>query len=247
MKTINQSVWAFDSVRWGAYAALIVSILNLVLEEVYKAQVLPDAWQTVLSVALVLLATVLGKKKYQPELHKVQNFATITAGHSNTDPGAVNGKVKESELVTNFRNAVSHYLREYGVQVKNDGVGSKNDPLSSAIKLINGSDVAVEFHMNAASNKQANGIETISLPKDKKLAQNLSVAIANTLGSRLRGEKGWIDQSKSARGRLGYVNAGGLIVELGFISNDDELARFNAKYWLAAKEVAKILIDHIES
>lgn len=246
MKTINQSVWAFDSVRWGAYAALIVSILNVVLEEVYKAQVLPDAWQTVLSVALVLLATVLGKKKYQPELHQVQNFATIAAGHSNTDPGAVNGKVKEAELVTNFRNAVSYYLREHGVQVKNDGVGIKNDPLSSAIKLIHGSDVAVEFHMNAAASKQANGVETISLPHDKKLAQDLSAAIANTLGSRLRGDKGWIDQSKSARGRLGYVNAGGLIVELGFISNDDELARFNARYWLAAKAVAKVLAKYLE-
>lgn len=64
------------------------------------------------------------------------------------------------------------------------------------------------------------------------------------MGSRLRGDNGWIDQSKSARGRLAYVNAGGLIVELGFISNEDELARFNARYWLAAKAVAKVLIDY---
>jgi len=35
-----------------------------------------------------------------------------------------------------------------------------------------------------------------------------------------------------------------LIVELGFISNDEELARFNAKYWTAAKALAKVLIDY---
>lgn len=187
----------------------------------------------------------IGRKIAQPQLHNQPlGFATITAGHSNTDPGAVNGKIKEADLVVNFRNAVTHYLREAGLQVKTDGTGSRNDPLSAAVKLIQGSSVAVEFHMNAATSKQANGVETIALPKDKKLAQDLSAAVATALGSRLRGDNGWIDQSKSARGRLAYVNAGGLIVELGFISNEDELARFNARYWLAAKAVAKVLIDY---
>ncbi|SPJ20634.1 N-acetylmuramoyl-L-alanine amidase [Prolinoborus fasciculus] len=185
----------------------------------------------------------LGRKIAQPKTQTL-GFVTVTAGHSNTDPGAVNGKIKEADLVVNFRNAVTHYLREAGLQVKTDGTGTKNDPLSAAVKLITGSSVAVEFHMNAATSKQANGVETIALPKDKKLAQDLSKAVADALGSRLRGDNGWIDQSRSARGRLAYVNAGGLIVELGFISNEDELARFNARYWLAAKAVAKVLIDY---
>ncbi|SPJ21641.1 N-acetylmuramoyl-L-alanine amidase [Prolinoborus fasciculus] len=185
----------------------------------------------------------LGRKIAQPKTQTL-GFVTVTAGHSNTDPGAVNGKIKEADLVVNFRNAVTHYLREAGLQVKTDGTGTKNDPLSAAVKLIQGSSVAVEFHMNAAASKQANGIETIALPKDKKLAQDLSKAVADALGSRLRGDNGWIDQSKSARGSLAYINAGGLIVELGFISNEDELARFNARYWLAAKAVAKVLIEY---
>ena len=68
--------------------------------------------------------------------------------------------------------------------------------------------------------------------KDKKLAQALSKAVADAFGSRLRGDKGWIDQSQSARGKL------------GFISNEAELAQFNARYWVAAKAVAKVLIEH---
>lgn len=46
------------------------------------------------------------RKIYQPSLHQnsTLGFVAVTAGHSNTDPGAVNGKIKESELVTNFRN-----------------------------------------------------------------------------------------------------------------------------------------------
>jgi len=244
MKLINESVWKFDSVKYGAYMALFLSCLHLILQEVYNANVLPEPYQTIASLGLMFLAVLVGRKKAQPNLHQHLGFVAVTAGHSNTDPGAVNDKVKEADLVVNFRNAVTYYLREAGVQVKNDGTGSQNDPLSSAIKLIKGSSVAVEFHMNAATSKQANGVETIALPKDKKLAQDLSAAVASALGSRLRGDNGWIDQSKSARGSLGYINAGGLIVELGFISNEDELARFNARYWLAAKAVAKVLIDY---
>ncbi len=199
------------------------------------------AWLGFLSSALGVFARL----KAQPELHTgVNQFVAITAGHSNTDPGAVNGNAKEADLVVNFRNAVAFYLREAGIQYKTDGTGTKNDPLSAAVKLIKGSSVAVEFHMNAAASTQANGIETIALPKDKKLAQDLSKAVADAFGSRLRGDNGWIDQSKSARGRLAFVSNGGLIVELGFISNPIELKKFNDKYWIAAKAVARVLIDY---
>ena len=209
-------------------------------------KVIPTEYHATITGVVIVWLGWIGRKIYQPSLHQnsTLGFVAVTAGHSNTDPGAVNGKIKESELVTNFRNAVAFYLREAGIATKTDGTSTRNDPLSSALKLIKGSSVAVEFHMNAATSKQANGVETISLPKDKKLAQALSKAVADALGSRLRGDGGWIDQSKSARGRLAFVSNGGLIVELGFISNDDELAAFNDKYWIAAKAVAKVLIDY---
>lgn len=243
MKLIQESALQYLSVKLpllGAFLMLAVLALQWALDFNF----IPEQYAPFIIGTVLPALSWVGRKIAQPNLHQPLGFATITAGHSNSDPGAVNGKIKEADLVTNFRNAVSFYLREAGVQVKNDGTGSQNDPLSSAIKLIKGSSVAVEFHMNAATSKQANGVETIALLKDKKLAQDLSKAVADALGSRLRGDNGWIDQSKSARGRLAYVNAGGLIVELGFISNEDELARFNARYWLAAKAVAKVLIEY---
>ncbi len=246
MKLINESVWKFDSVKYGAYMALFLSCLQLVLQEVYNANILPEPYQTIVSLGLMFLAVLIGRKKAQPNLNQNQplGVVTVTAGHSNVDPGAVSGKLKEAELVTNFRNAVAYYLKSSGISIKTDGVGTTNNPLASAIKLIKGSSVAVEFHLNAAGSSQANGIETIALPKDKKLAQDLSKAVAAALGSRLRGNEGWIDQSQSARGKLGFISNGGLIVELGFISNEDEISRFNARYWLAAKAVADVLIDY---
>lgn len=244
MKFIQENALQYLSVKLPLLGAFFM-LAALVLQWALDFNFIPEQYAPFIIGTVLPALSWIGRKIAQPNLQQQSlGFATITAGHSNTDPGAVNGKIKEADLVVNFRNAVTYYLREAGVQVKNDGAGTKNDPLSAAVKLIQGSSIAVEFHMNAAASKQANGIETIALPKDKKLAQDLSKAVADALGSRLRGDNGWIDQSRSARGRLAYVNAGGLIVELGFISNEDELARFNARYWLAAKAVAKVLIDY---
>lgn len=251
MKLIDnwKQAWKLKSVQVGALSAFFYALILFSEQFLSVWEVIPQELKNKIpeNVAewvgiFVGVAMVLARLKKQPELHtEIQPFVTVTAGHSNTDPGAVNGKYKEAELV---RNAVAHYLLSAGVAIKTDGTGMINLPLNNAIALAKGASIAVEFHMNAATSKQANGIETIALPQGKILAQKLSQAVAGVFGSRLRGDKGWIDQSKSARGKLGFVNAGGLIVELGFISNDEELARFNAKYWTAAKAVAKVLIDY---
>lgn len=243
MKFIEQNALQYLSVKLpllGAFLMLAVLVIQWALDFNF----VPQQYAPFIVGTVLPALSWLGRKIAQPSLHQPLGFVAVTAGHSNTDPGAVNGKIKESELVTNFRNAVAFYLREAGLATKTDGTNSRNDPLSSALKLIKGSSIAVEFHMNAAASKQANGIETIALPRDKKLAQDLSAAVATALGSRLRGDNGWIDQSKSARGSLAYINAGGLIVELGFISNEAELAAFQARYWIAAKAVAKVLIEY---
>lgn len=243
MKFIEQNAIQYLSVKLpllGAFLMLAVLVLQWCLDFNF----IPEKAAPIIVGTILPALSWLGRKIAQPNLNQVQSFVAVTAGHSNTDPGAVNGKIKEAELVTNFRNAVVHYLREAGITSRTDGTGTQNDPLSSALKVIKGASVAVEFHMNAATSKQANGIETIALPKDKALARDLSVAVATAFKSRLRGENGWIDQSESARGSLAYINAGGLIVELGFISNEAELAAFQARYWIAAKAVAKVLIEY---
>ena len=253
MKLIDnwKQAWKLKSVQVGAASAFFYALILFSEQFLGVWNVIPQELKNKIpeNVAewvgiFVGVAMVLARLKKQPELHEVNQFVTVTAGHSNKDPGAVNGKFKEAELVSQFRNAVAYYLREAGIQYKTDGVGILNQDLNAAIKLIKGSSVAVEFHMNAATSKQANGVETIALPKDKKLAQELSKAVADAFGSRLRGDNGWIDQSQSARGKLGFISNGGLIVELGFISNEEELFQFNARYWSAAKAVAMILIKH---
>lgn len=151
----------------------------------------------------------------------------VSAGHSNSDPGAVRGAVKEADIAVAVRNAVVEKLKAAGKTVTMDGAGQVNEPLADAIKRIKTARVSIEIHCNASENTAASGAETIALPSQKKLAQALSASIATALGTKVRGDAGWIDQSQSARGKLGFVNNGGLIVELFFLSNPKELASFN--------------------
>jgi len=163
---------------------------------------------------------------------------TITAGHGGSDPGAVYGGFNERDLMTELRDIIAHKLLEAGHGVKTDGQARINLPLVTAIGLVAGSAAAIELHTNAAASQGAGGVEVISMPKDKAKAQCIAAAIAGALGTKLRGDGGWIDQTKSARGRLGFVRAGGMVVEVFFLSNPAELAAYQAKKWTVASAIA---------
>ena len=167
---------------------------------------------------------------------------TVTAGHSNADPGAVNGQHIEANLAADMRNMVAFYLKQEGIEVCTDGEGHRNLSLNHAITLIKGSKVAVEFHCNASNDKRANGVEALSQPKDKVISQDLCQAVASEMGSKLRGERGWKPENSGQHHRLAFVRNGGIILELFFISNDEELKIWYQKKWLIAKAVAAVLI-----
>ena len=169
---------------------------------------------------------------------------TVTAGHSNQDPGAVNGLFREADIAQEMRNMVALYLRQKDIAVKTDGEGKGNLPLPAAIKLISGSKAAVEFHCNAFSKPTAGGCEALSQPKDRALSQRLCKAVSDVMGISTRGtDGGWKNEGSGQHSRLGYVRNGGIILELIFISNPAELAVWQDKKWLVAKAVAEVLAE----
>lgn len=166
-------------------------------------------------------------------------FITITAGHSNTDPGAVNGSDREADIAQDMRNIVASILRnDYGLTVKTDGEGKGNLPLREAVKLIRGSDVAIEFHTNASANKSATGIEALSTPKNRRWCQVLSKAVADATGWKLRGEGGFKPDNAGQHSRLAYAQAGGIVFEPFFISNDADLKLFKERKWIICRAMA---------
>nr|DAE86731.1 MAG TPA: Cell wall hydrolase autolysin [Caudoviricetes sp.] len=165
----------------------------------------------------------------------------ITAGHSNTDPGAVADGYKEADYAADMRNYVAYYLRNWGFDVVTDGEGRVNAPLAQAVRLIPGSDLAVEFHLNTSTNKTAKGIEVLARDNKRQIAQNIARAIQSVTDSVLRGDDGWKPEDSGQHKRLAFVSAGGLIVELGFISNFTEMKTLVDKRWLVAKAIAEAI------
>lgn len=150
----------------------------------------------------------------------------ISAGHSATDPGACANGYTEAAIALDMRDLVAAHLMQMRHTVLMDGDLGENLPLKQALALVKGADLAVELHCNAAANLQATGVEVISPPALKLVAQRIARAIALETGQRLRGVGGWIDQSQSQHSRLAFVQAGGLIVEMVFITNASDLDKF---------------------
>ena len=168
---------------------------------------------------------------------------TVTAGHGGADPGAVANGIKEADLMAELRDIVALKLRQMGHQVRTDGERWHNLPLAHALALVPGSCCAVELHTNAAASASATGVEVVAMPSQQAKAQQLASAIAGVLGLRLRGDGGWIDQTQTARGRLGFVRVGGMVVEVFFISNPDDLARYQQRKWLVASAIASAMVE----
>jgi len=165
----------------------------------------------------------------------------ISAGHSHSDPGAVGNGHTEADIVLAFRDAVADEL-EGKVVFDRDGQKGQNLPLRKAVQQASSHDVAVEFHCNAAT-PSASGVETLSHPEDFPLGQALCETISDTLGIPNRGAK---PEGSGQHSRLAFVSSGGgIVVELFFISNPNDVAAYYRHKRALAQAVARVLIDEV--
>lgn len=162
----------------------------------------------------------------------------LSAGHSNQDPGRVANGKREADVAVEIRNIVSYYLTQIGKKHEVDGQGTENIPLSYAVQTARKHRISVEFHCNASDDRSATGCETLNAAKDNKLAAKICRAIEDTLGIRNRGVK---PENAGQHHRLAFVQAGGIIVELFFISNPNDLAAYEAKKWVLGRAIAGVL------
>lgn len=167
----------------------------------------------------------------------------VSAGHSTVapkDPGAVGNGYTEAKEALRLRDAVAGALRAKGFTVAEDGSDSVSEPLTKAIALARNAGVAVEFHFNAGP-PAATGIEVLSKPKLKSLAQGIAGAINSATGIKLRGESGWKADNSGQHHRLGFCEAGGAIVEVAFISNAADMKAYNDNFTAIVANVANAI------
>lgn len=169
----------------------------------------------------------------------------VSAGHSPLlDSGAVtkDGK-RECDLVIPLRDALARKLRDSGVRVVSV---SDAYSLSQTIKFSKSipHDIAVEIHMNYCDNESAEGVEVLYRKGEARMSQLatvLSLELSKAFDLKNRGAK---DDTKSARGRLGFLREleNSVLIEACFLSNPTDLSKVVGHEEAWGAKVAEVLI-----
>lgn len=176
----------------------------------------------------------------------------ISAGHCTTkgpnqDPGApgVNGRWEANETLK-VRNRVIEILKERGHKdIIQDADGESLSQYLQRIKSGSGSMVC-EFHFNAGV-PAATGVETlIEVDGDKMdvaCAREFSQVTGSILGINLRGDRGVKTEADTRHKRLALMKEEGIIVlvEVCFISNPNDMAKFDQHFEALCQAYASIL------
>jgi N-acetylmuramoyl-L-alanine amidase len=172
------------------------------------------------------------------------NTIIVSAGHSNVDPGAVSASgLREADLALRLRDKIAARLQaDESLRVLTDGRTGENSPLRDAVAIVktHPGALAVELHFNAGP-IAARGIEVLSKPAHKPRAQALARAIKAITGSPLRGDGGWKADNSGQHHRLAFCEAGGLIIEVEFLSNAVALHTYLTKEDEVATALANAL------
>ncbi len=171
----------------------------------------------------------------------------ICAGHTNKkgktyDPGAHGNGYKESELTVELRDLIVDRLKALGAQVKTD---NDSHNLSQTIFYAGTGpyDIVFDIHFNAAT-PAATGTECfIPVPaskREERFGKEICDLIHETLGINNRGVK---PENKSQHARLGMMRPLGenVLCEVCFISNADDMAKYQANKTKLAARMAEII------
>ena len=143
----------------------------------------------------------------------------IDAGHGGDDPGAVKSDIFEKDIVLKWSNCLTDLFESDNiipVRTKDKFVN-----LNTRAKFANDhdADLFISLHCNAAGAESANGIETFHYPGStggQRLANSVQQELIKKTGRRDRGVK------TAEFAVLRHTNMPAILVECGFITNEDE-------------------------
>lgn len=165
----------------------------------------------------------------------------INAGHDILlDAGACGNGLKEAEVNEKVADLLEEYLLDAGIDV----VGSvQDDDLRYVCASANQSyaDVFVSIHCNSATNSLARGTETFICPQSyraRPIANFVQAQIVNALGTLNRGVK------EANFYVLTKTDMPAILVELAFISNEDDAELLRTKVDDFARAVARGITDY---
>ena len=150
----------------------------------------------------------------------------IDPGHGGFDPGACGYGLKESDVNLKYALLLRQLLTQKGHQVIMTRETDKTMSLGERTRFANNNkaDLFISCHCNAAANPQAHGVETLVYSDKSVSAYYLARAIVESL------EKDCSLKSRGVKFRrklyvLKNTKMPAILIELGFISNEQEAKR----------------------
>ena len=184
----------------------------------------------------------------------------LTAGHqviNGKGTGAHSEYGDEAIEALRVRDALTYELTTRGVQVVND---APSDPLSKVIDWLKNSvrekDIAIDIHFNSAASGAANGTEVV-IPEawsktEQALASDLANVISSALGTKLR--KGAMiyagvkTERETFHKKIGVLRtpfrAHNALIEIGFLSNVDDMGRYRGHFKALIKNLADVICKY---
>ncbi len=177
----------------------------------------------------------------------------LSAGHYRRDPGAVANGLQENNLTIELRDLVVKELLALGqVLGKNFKVDNDDWDLRTYLHNLHSGtgSVVFEIHFDSGSPK-ASGC-TMIVPnrgwtQESTLEYQMGDEISKATSFALQlPNHGVIDETKSARGKLGIMRPLGIngLLEVGFITNQTDITHYNTHKFELAKTLAKILVKY---
>ena len=184
----------------------------------------------------------------------------IDPGHAgrNIDPGAVNGStgLQEADVALVISRQVASYLLNVGYEVKltrTEWEQEETDDLSYRTALANdwGADIFISLHCNSAANQSAEGYEVWTSPGQTE-GDRLATCIYGQIAAEFPDRAGRTDYSDGDPDKesrfyvLVHTDAPACLVEMAFISNDDEAALLADAAWQDryARAIARGVTDY---
>ena len=168
--------------------------------------------------------------------------------HIGVDSGAVNQKyhVCEAQIVHDIAVLLKFYLEAAYVQVEmlqSDNLLGENPKYYPVVQTANGSgaDLFVSLHCNSAENPAAHGTETlvyVSGGEAERAAFCIQRQLVDTLGTIDRGIK-----ERPGLAVLRGTSMPAVLVEIGFISNEDDVTLLMHQKADIARAIARGITD----
>lgn len=171
----------------------------------------------------------------------------VSAGHHNTDSGAIGNGYREADLTKKIRDKVIQYLVQKNAPYIADKDTETLSQYLNRIQTGSGS-VVLEFHLDAGGATATGTTAIVSKTPSqdsKNFAKELADKTACILGIKNRGV---ITETQSARGSLAIMRESGIVclLEVCFISNQNDLNQLltKEKFDALCLAYAEILIKY---